>query len=75
MTVLNIKNTQIHFELDLFNYQLFQPMAFELAATKRVGSSSPDVFCKNDVLRNFAKFRGKHLCQSLFFNEDARLAK
>ena len=50
-------------------------MAFELAATKRVGSSSPDVFCKNDVLRNFAKFRGKHLCQSLFFNEVARLAK
>ena len=23
---------------------------------------------KKDVLRNFAKFRGKHLCQSLFFN-------
>ena len=28
---------------------------------------------KKDVLRNFAKFTGKHLCQSLFFNEVAGL--
>ena len=26
---------------------------------------------KKGVLRNFAKFTGKHLCQSLFFNEVA----
>ena len=25
------------------------------------------MFCKKGVLRNFAKFTGKHLCQSLFF--------
>ena len=25
-----------------------------------------EVFCKKDVLRNFAEFTGKHLCQSLF---------
>ena len=24
---------------------------------------------KNGVLKNFAKFTGKHLCQSLFFNK------
>ena len=24
---------------------------------------------KKGVLRNFAKFKGKHLCQSLFFNK------
>ena len=29
-------------------------------------SSRPEVFCKKGVLRNFAKFTGKHLCQSLF---------
>ena len=29
-------------------------------------SSLPEVFCKKGVLRNFAKFTGKHLCQSLF---------
>ena len=27
------------------------------------------MFCKIDILRNFAKFPGKHLCQSLFFNK------
>ena len=26
----------------------------------------PEVFCRKGVLRNFAKFAGKHLCQSLF---------
>ena len=35
----------------------------------------PGVFCKKGVLRNFAKFTGKHLCQSLFFNKVAGLAK
>ena len=30
--------------------------------------SHPDVLCKKDILSNFAKFTGKHLCQSLFFN-------
>ena len=29
------------------------------------------MFCKKGVLKNFAKFTGKHLCQSLFFNKDA----
>ena len=28
-------------------------------------SSRPEVFYKKGVLRNFAKFTGKHLCQSL----------
>ena len=31
-------------------------------------SSRPEVFCKKGVLRIFAKFTGKHLCQSLFLN-------
>ena len=35
------------------------------------GSSGPDVFCKKGVLRNFAKFIGKHLCRSLYFNKVA----
>ena len=26
----------------------------------------PDMFCKNDVLKNFTNFIGKHLCWSLF---------
>ena len=32
-------------------------------------SSRPEVFCKKRVLRNFTKFTGKHLCQSLFFTK------
>ena len=35
----------------------------------------PEVFCKIVVSRNFANFTGKHLCQSLFFNKVASLAK
>ena len=34
-------------------------------------SSVLEVFCEKGVLRNFAKFTGKHLCQSLFFNKVA----
>ena len=31
-------------------------------------SSRQEVFYEKDVLRNFTKFKGKHLCQSLFLN-------
>ena len=36
-------------------------------------NSRPEVFCKKGVLRNFAKFTGKQLCQSLLFNKVAGL--
>ena len=32
-------------------------------------SSRLEEFCKKGVLRSFAKFAGKYLCQSLFFNK------
>ena len=38
---------------------------------KPVRSSRSEVFCKRDALRNFAKFTGKHLWQSLFLNKAA----
>ena len=34
-------------------------------------SSRLEVFRRKDVFRNFSKFTGKHLCQSLFFNKVA----
>ena len=37
----------------------------------RPRNSHPEVFCKKVVLRNFPKFTGKHLCQSLSFNKVA----
>ena len=36
--------------------------------------SRPEVFCKKSVLRNFAKFTGKHLCRSLVYNKVAGLS-
>ena len=32
-------------------------------------SRRPKVSCKKVVLKDFTKFTGKHLCQSLFFNK------
>ena len=37
-------------------------------------SSHPRCSVKKGVLRNFTKFTGKHLCQSLFFNKVAVLS-
>ena len=34
-------------------------------------SSRLEVFCKNGVLKNFAKFTGEHLYGDLFFNKAA----
>ena len=39
----------------------------------RVRSSSPEVFCKKGVLKNFTRFTGKYLYQSLFYNKVASL--
>ena len=54
---------------------LFQSMAKNKFAysfiVENIRSSRPEVFCKKGVLRNFAKFAGKHLCQSLFLNKVA----
>ena len=36
-------------------------------------SSHLEVFCKKGVLRNFAKLKGKQLCQGLLFNKVADL--
>ena len=35
-------------------------------------SNCPEVFCKKGVLKNFVKLTKKHLCQSLFFNKNAK---
>ena len=39
-----------------------------------IGSSHPEVFCKECVFKNFTKFTGKHLYQSLLFNKVAGLS-
>ena len=50
------------------------PLEFSTHSGSRACRSSlPKVFCKKAVLKNFAKFTGIHLCQSLFFNKVANL--
>ena len=39
---------------------------FFVPVVKQYISSPSEVFCLKDILKNFAKFTGKHLCQSLF---------
>ena len=43
--------------------------------TMKNRSSRPEVLCQKGVLRNFTKFTGKHLCQSLYFNKVAGFKK
>ena len=38
-------------------------------------NSHLDVFLKKLVLKNFAKFTGKHLCLSIFFNKKDTMAQ
>ena len=59
--------------LQLFGYQvkIFYLLTFCLAQNR---SSHQRCSMKNGVLRNFTKFTGKHMCQSLFFNTVAYLS-
>ena len=34
---------------------------------QNIRDNHPEVFCGKDVLKNFAEFTGKHLCQTLLF--------
>ena len=61
-----------HFEsilsfFSLLSYFKFSILSFLISYMTEVTSRRCSV--RNDVLRNFAKFTGKHLCQSLFFNK------
>ena len=45
--------------------------AYKSYTIKVSQNQPPEVFYKKDVLENFAKYTGKHLCQSLFFDKVA----
>ena len=59
----------------ILRYLLIHPLRNLLKQIIRVlatfRSSRLEVFCKIGALRNFPKFTGKHLCQSLFLNKVA----
>ena len=70
-TPISLNNLQPFLTLCWIFRQFKQSNVFTLFSWYR--SSRPEVFCKKCVLKNFTKFSGKHLCQSLFFNKVADL--
>ena len=48
------------------HYVIFNVLCVMLVQYYKLQKQPPEVFCKKGVLRNFAKFTGKHLCQVSF---------
>ena len=69
--ISNIKYTTVYSKTWPRTYFTFRRGEFRTLLNVR--SSRLEVFCRKDVLRNFAKFTGKHLRQSLSFNKVAGL--
>ena len=69
MNILPISNC---FSSGKWNYWTSREIAvFKSSALIR--SSRPKMFYRKGVLKNFTKFTGKYLCQSLFFDKVAAL--
>ena len=49
--------------------KMLTKVATKNAIPEKVRVSRWETFCKKGVLKNFAKFTGKHLYRSLFFNK------
>ena len=77
INLLDFINLAIYLKLDNVNWgHALKPTWIEihhLILHKIIRSSRPEVFCKKGVLKNFAKFTGKQLRHSLFFNKVAVL--
>ena len=57
----------------MFAVELLANSAVVCVVTLCFQKQPPEVFYKKGGLRNFTKFTGKHLCQSLFLNKVAGL--
>ena len=66
---------RLFMEYGLWSQNLFLLCCFVaiLNILRYLQKQSPEMFYKKDVLRNFAKFTGKYLCQSIFFIKSAVL--
>ena len=60
-----LQKLQINYFLNFFLEGCFKLLT--------IRSSCPEVFSTKGILRYFAKFTGKHLCESFFFNKVAGL--
>ena len=59
--------------LILLIYYCWDSIAEKIISRRKYRGTHAEVFCNKCFLRNFAKFTGKHLCQSLVFNKVAGL--
>ena len=67
LVVLDVVEAMNHSHL-CYKVCIYLPeMPIDFTLFLSVRSSRPEVFCKKGVLKNFPKFTGKHLCQSLLF--------
>ena len=78
--IMNGKGTSLRTDLQSISIYFLTKIAryfgvFIFLLQRFFRSSLSEVFCKKGVLRNFAKFTGKHLCQGLFFNKVATLIR
>ena len=74
--LLNLLKTLRKLLLNIFlslSQRIFKVLTI-IKASSKFRSTHQRCSVREGVLRNFAKFTGKHLCQSLFFNEVAGLA-
>ena len=71
----NLKHVYITFFFFFWIFDLLlinsRYLLFEVSEAVVQRSSCPEVFYTNGILKTFAKFTGKHLCQSLFCNKFA----
>ena len=65
--ILHLQEVPSYWDLRLLGF--YKKRFFILFEISKFRSSRPEVLCKKGVLRNFTKFTGKHLYQSLFFKK------
>ena len=63
--ISNVINITVENQIFLI-YKLIKLRELLLADINSKQEQPPDVFCKQSILKNFTKFTGKHLWQSLF---------
>ena len=65
-----VSNIYFTFFLSVVDWTFYKSNCILLLRHVRLRSSRQEVFCKRDILRNFAIFTEKHLCHSLFFKKE-----
>ena len=64
-----MENKILDFQLELVSTKPTLPSYNNGSNQDEPQKQPPEVFCKKDALRNFAKLTVKHLCQSHFFKK------